>query len=106
MVGNTAVASIEGVVVGFADVDHEGYIDMLFVHPSSGRRGVAAALLAWIETEAARLGATSLLTHASITARPFFGSNGFVVVEERQPIIRGVALQNYAMRRSLWHLAT
>ncbi len=101
MAGNTAVAVIDDIVVGFTDVDEGGYIDMLFVHPSHGRRGVATALLGWVKAEAARLGASSLLTHASITARPFFESQGFIVIEERRPPVRGVELQNYVMRRLL-----
>ncbi len=82
-------------------MDREGYIDMLFVHPSHGRCGVATVLLNWVLEEAARSGAPSLTTHASITARPFFEANDFVVVEERHPITRGVILQNYAMHRPI-----
>ena len=101
MARTTMVAVIDDTVVGFIDVDAQGYIDMLFVHPNQARRGVGAALLAWAVARAAQLGATSLDTHASLTARPFFESHGFIVVGERQPIIRGVALQNFVMSRPI-----
>ena len=61
-----------------------GYIDMC-VDPATGRRGIATALLLWARTEAKRLGSSTLTTHASITARPFFEAQGFVVDEERHP---------------------
>ena len=101
MARTTTVAVIDGTVVGFTDVDRDGYIDMLFVHPSHSRRGVATGLLHWVLEEARRSGACSLTTHASITARPFFEAHGFEVLGERHPIIRGVALQNYVMSRPI-----
>ncbi|MCU1527734.1 MAG: family N-acetyltransferase [Frondihabitans sp.] len=96
----TLVADIDG-VVGFSDVDDSGYIDMLFVDPDFARRGVASTLLALLTEQAATAGALELTVHASITARPFFESHGFEVVEERRPVLRGVELTNFAMRRRL-----
>ena len=42
---NTYVATIGAEVAGFSDVGDDGYIDMMFVAPKFGRRGVAVALL-------------------------------------------------------------
>ena len=39
---HTQVATIDGRVAGFTDLDDDGYVDMLFVDPDVGRRGVAA----------------------------------------------------------------
>lgn len=100
---DTAVAVIDGVLVGFTDVDAAGYIDMLYVDPVFGRRGVATALLDWVTAEAERLGSDTLRTHASITARPFFEAQGFAVDEERHPIVRGVVMTNYTMSRTIRH---
>jgi len=97
----TQVAEVDGRVVGFTDVDEHGYVDMLFVDPASARQGVATALLDWAVTTARELGADGLSTHASLTARPFFEEHGFVVVEEQQPVLRGVTLRNFVMRRAL-----
>lgn len=98
---NTQVAQIDGRVVGFTDVDEHGYIDMLFVEPRDVRKGVASALLAWAAETARAAGATQLSTHASITARAFFEARGFVVDEQRAPIVRGVSLTNFAMSRQI-----
>ena len=95
----TQVAEVDGRVVGFTDVDDRGYVDMLFVDPAFARQGVATALLDWAVATARSLGAGELSTHASLTARPFFEAQGFVVVVEQQPVLRGVALTNFVMRR-------
>ncbi|GEL97829.1 GNAT family N-acetyltransferase [Cellulomonas terrae] len=97
----TRVAEVDGRVVGFTDVDERGYVDMLFVDPAVARRGVATALLAWAVSTARELGAAELSTHASLTARPFFEHHGFVVVTEQRPVLRGVTLTNFVMRRDL-----
>lgn len=97
----TMVALVDGNVAGFTDIDAAGHIHMLFVDPRHGRRGVATALLDWTRREAERCGARSLTTSASITARPFFESHSFVVTEMQHPVVRGVALRNYAMKRPL-----
>lgn len=98
---STTVATLDDVVVGFSDIDPSGYIDMLFVDPTHGRTGVATALLGWVVEEAERLGVGSLTTYASITARPFFEAKGFIVEDERHPVLNGVVLTNYAMGRPL-----
>ena len=97
----TVVAVLDGDIAGFSDVNADGYIHMLFVSPRFGRRGVARALLAAIEVRAERLGAASLSTNASITARPFFEQHGFVVVAEQHPVTRGVSMTNYRMLKQL-----
>ena len=94
---NTVVAVVDDHVVGFTDVSASGYIDMMFFDPAFGRRGVVTALLLWASSEAERLGSSLLTTHGSVTARPFFEAHGFVVNEERHPVLRGVVMTNYAM---------
>jgi putative acetyltransferase len=101
----TVVADVDGRVVGFTDVDATGYLDMLYVDPDAGRRGVATALLDWALEEAGRAGADTVRTHASITARPFFEARGFRVDEVRRPVRNGVVLVNFAMSRPIGSVA-
>lgn len=98
---NTVVAEVDGVIAGFTDVSESGYIDMMFVDPEYGRQGVATALFSWVRSQAEVFGLGALTVHASITARPFFELQGFVVDEVCHPVIGGVALTSYAMTCNL-----
>ena len=41
------------------------------------------------------------VTHASITARPFFERRGYVMVEEQRVLRKGVCLSNYIMQKGI-----
>lgn len=97
----SVVAVAGGVVVGFSDVDVDGYVEMLFVSPRYLRRGVARTLLAFIEHRAQAAGTTMLSSDVSLAARPFFESIGFGVIREQQPLKEGIALTNYRMTRTV-----
>lgn len=95
---NTWVAEFDGVVVGFTDLDRaSGYVDMLFVDPDAGRRGIGSALLERNIDEARDLGLTELTVQVSLTARAVFERHGFVVVSEQTVIRHGIALRNTRM---------
>ena len=97
----TLVAEIDGKIVGFTDLDRAGHVDMLFVLPSFGRRGVASALLETVLADARQAGLAALTVEASLTARAFFERNGFVVVVLQQVERKGVRLTNFRMRLEL-----
>lgn len=99
---STSVAELDGVVVGFADLLPDGLVDMLFVHPDAGRRGVASVLLAAVVDEARARGIAGLRTFASRSARPVFERAGFVLVAERpHNSVRGVVVPNAELHRFL-----
>lgn len=98
---DTRVAVASGTVVGFGDVDAAGHIDMLFVHPDAGRRGVGTVLLATLTDLARAAEAAVMSAHVSITARPFFTAHGFTVVRERHPVVHGVRMTNFLMQRDV-----
>lgn len=95
------VAELDGEVVGYADVQRDGYIDHFFVSGTHGRKGIGSRLMKRILEEAQSSGVTELTSNVSKTAEPFFALNGFHVVERKFPIRRGVTLQNALMRKSL-----
>jgi len=110
---DTRVALIGDEVVGFidlmvsvADIDgltaaaESGHIDMLFVDPSFGRRGIASALFDSVLANARSLGMRALTVEASRTARPFFARNGFELVEAQRVERDGVFLTRFRMRRA------
>jgi putative acetyltransferase len=100
----TLVAEADGRVVGFADLRDDGLVDMLFVHPGAGGRGVARRLVEAIQADARARGLTVLRTFASRSAKPAFERLGFTVVAYRPDnTARGVRVPNYEMRCDLAH---
>ncbi len=93
------VAERAGRIVGYADVQANGYIDHFFVAPAAARSGVGTALMRRIHERAAELGLTRLYSDVSITARPFFERFGFVVEAEQMVAVRGVTMKNFRMAK-------
>ena len=91
----TLVAEEKGMIIGFADLGPDGYLDRLYVHHLHQRQGVAAALCDRLEETVK----DPVTTHASITARPFFEKRGYRVVKEQQVERRGVLLTNFVMEK-------
>ena len=96
----TIVAELDGVVVGFTDMETDGHIDRFFVSSSHQRCGIGRSLLSALVDEAHRIGLVKLFTEASITALPFFEAHGFRVLVEQLVLCRGVEFMNYCMERS------
>lgn len=92
----TLVAEDGGRIVGFGDIDPSGYLDRLYVHKDCQRQGVATALCDALE---GAVYAERIVTHASITARPFFEKRGYEVAWEQQELRHGTALTNYRMEK-------
>lgn len=97
----TVIAEIDGEIAGFTDLEPDGHVDRFFVHADRQRAGVGKTLLAAIVEEARRLRLGRLFSEVSITARPFFESQGFVVLAEQEVEVRGVRFINYRMERRL-----
>jgi putative acetyltransferase len=98
---STWVAEIGGRIAGFSDLEPDGHIDMLYVHPDFLRCGVARALLQYVEERARALELHRLHTEASITARPVFNMMGFRTIRSQTVIVDGVAMTNYRMHKHL-----
>lgn len=82
-------------IIGFGDIDDTGYFDRLFVHSDYQGKGVAAAICDQLEQSVQG----SIVTHASITARPFFEKRGYKIVKERQVERKGILLTNFIMEK-------
>ncbi len=94
----TVVAVENNIIVGFGDIDKSGYLDRLFVHGDYQRRGIATAICNELERA---VKVDKIITHASITAKPFFEQRGFNVVKEQQVLRKGIALTNYVMAKQV-----
>ncbi len=95
------IAEHDGVPIAYADVQSNGYIDHFFVSAPYARMGIGTRLMRRIHATATSNGMRELTSNVSRTAQPFFKHFGFTVVEERQPIVRGIAIANAFMRKAL-----
>lgn len=87
------VAVEDDVITGFGDIDKSGYLDRLYVHSDYQRNGIATAICNQLEAAVQE----SIVTHASITARPFFEKRGYKTVKEQRVERQGIFLTNYIM---------
>ena len=89
-----SIVAVEGdVIAGFGDIDKNGYLDRLFVHADFLRKGIGTAICDRLEQKIKG----KILTHASITARPFFEERGYKVIKEQKVERSGVLLPNFGM---------
>lgn len=98
---STWVAEIDRLIVGFSDLEADGHIDMLYVHPAFERQGVARALLEHIENVARSKDIERLYTEASITACPVFEALGFTQIAAQTVSVRGECFTNFRMEKLL-----
>jgi putative acetyltransferase len=75
--GLTLVATLEGEPAGFATLQENLLVDLLYVHPDAVGQGVATALCDALEKLAAARGAGELKVDASDNAEGFFTRRGY-----------------------------
>ena len=91
------VAVVENTVIGFGDIDETGYLDHLYVHVNYQGEGVATAICNKLEQTVQG----KVVTHASVTARPFFQKRGYKVIKEQQVERQGIFLTNFVMEKQI-----
>ena len=98
---NPFVAVVDEEIVGMAEVEPDGFIDFFYVHPGWQNRGIGKALLATLESEVAKSGVNLMSADVSITARAFFLSRGFRIIETKTNVILGHPAPNFRMQKRL-----
>ncbi|WP_064603703.1 GNAT family N-acetyltransferase [Photobacterium sp. J15] len=93
------IAEINGQVVGFADLQQDGYIDHFFCHADYQGIGVGRALMEYIFSTGRSNGVSRYYSVVSLTARPFYERYGFRVVKEQQMEVNGLLLTNFVMEK-------
>ena len=89
-----SIVAVENeMLVSFGDIDESGYLDHLFVHADYQGKGIGTMICNRLEQAVSG----NIITHASITARPFFEKRGYRVVKEQQVERQGVFLTNFEM---------
>ncbi|MDE8731778.1 GNAT family N-acetyltransferase [Eubacteriales bacterium DFI.9.88] len=89
------VAVDNEIIVGFGDVDKDGYLDRLFVHADYQGKGIATAICKQLEQAVEG----KITTHASITAKPFFEKRGYKVMKKQEVERQGIFLTNFVMEK-------
>ena len=93
---NTLIAEIDGNIVGYVSMTDAGYLDLLYIHKDFQRKGIATKLCDELER-----GFSVVVTHASVTAKPFFEKRGYSVMTGQTVERSGVKLKNYKMQKIL-----
>lgn len=93
----TVIAESERNVTGFANLENDGCVDMLYVAALMQSQGIASKLLTALEDEAKRRHLKRLYSDVSLTARKFFLSKGFAIESEYSKKIGDVVFPNTIM---------
>jgi putative acetyltransferase len=97
----TLIATMEGSPVGFASLEGNDKIDMLYVHPAVAGQGVGAMLVEALEKLAGGRGITKLKVDASDSARGFFEKRGYVAQQRNTVSLAGEWLANTTLQKQL-----
>lgn len=98
---NPIVAVVEDTIVGFAEFEQNGHIDCFFCHHEWIGKGVGSALMKEILKRAEAKHIDRIFSEVSLTAKPFFEKQGFVVLAEQKVVLNGVEFTNFKMERAL-----
>lgn len=98
---HTLVVEKDGKIVGFGNVGETGYLDRLYVHKDCLHQGIATLITKQLEKYAKAKGIVYMNTAASITSRPFFERQGYLVLEEQTVERRGIRLRRYLMEKKI-----
>lgn len=94
---NPYIAESKGTIIGFADLQSDGYIDHFYCKYDCIGKGVGGLLMRHILSIADDANIERVYSHVSITARPFFEHFGFRVLNSQQVNIKNVQLTNFVM---------
>lgn len=97
----SVVIEEDSIIIGFGDLDINGYFDRLFVHKDYQGVAVATIIVNEIEKYAQENKVEIITTHSSITAKPLFEKQGYKVVKEQVVERKGQVLTNYVMKKNL-----
>ncbi|WP_462427719.1 GNAT family N-acetyltransferase [Fusobacterium varium] len=95
----TVIAEKNGDIVGFGDIEKNGYLNRLFVHKNYQSRGIASSIVKELENYAEKICIRTIITEASTTAKPFFEKIGYSLIKEQQIEKKGIFLTNYVMEK-------
>ena len=93
------VAEIDGVIVGYTDLQSDGLIDHFFCHHEHQGKGVGRALMNHVMEQGQARGIHRYYSEVSITARPFYEHHGLHFVREKTVEMNGQRLRYNLMEK-------
>ena len=84
-------------IMGFAELEDKGHINLFFVNHLCQGKGVGSMLINACIKEGKRLSYDKLFAEVSITAKPFFLHKGFLVIRPVLCNISGFQMKYYDM---------
>ncbi|PKH06898.1 GNAT family N-acetyltransferase [Moritella sp. Urea-trap-13] len=93
------VAEMDGVIVGYTDLQDDGLIDHFFCHFEYQGQGIGRALMNHVFSIGLKKGITRYYSEVSVTARPFYEHLGFTLFKEQLVEVRGQKLINFVMEK-------
>lgn len=97
----TIVVEKNGIIIGFGNINNNGYFDKLFVHKDYQGQGIAKMIADELEKYAYKNKINIITVDASITARPFFEKRGYQIVRQQEVERKGQYLTNFMMKKTL-----
>jgi putative acetyltransferase len=97
----TLIATLNGAPVGFASLENNDTIAMLYVHPAAAGQGVGAMLVDALEKLAGARGTKKLRADVSDSALDFFRKRGFTPWQRNTVQRGGEWLSNTTMEKAL-----
>lgn len=97
----TIVVEKNGIIIGFGNINNNGYFDKLFVHKDYQGQGIAKIIADELEKYAYNNKINIITVEASITARPFFEKRGYQIVRQQEVERKGQYLTNFMMKKVL-----
>ena len=93
------VALIDNNIVGYADIQDDGFINHFYCHWQYQGEGIGKTLMQTLFNEGKRKNINRFYAHVSVTAKSFFEHCGFSVVKNQHVTIRGMVLKNFLMEK-------
>jgi putative acetyltransferase len=97
----TLIGTLDHGPVGFAALEGNDTVDMLYVHPLAAGHGVGTMLLDALERLAGSRGAKKLSADVSDSAQAFFSKRGYVARQRNSVPVAGEWLANTTMDKPL-----
>ncbi len=85
-------------ILGYADLQDNGYIDHFFVRGGQSKKGIGRLLMNHIIEDAKVKSIPELSSDVSLAAQGFFSRFGFEVIQRKEVEVRGVMLENALMK--------